>query len=656
MFKISRRFFLELLGMSFAATGLGCAKPENKKAGKKLLILGFDGMDYNIVNKMMDNGELPNFKKVAKGGSFIPLISTTPPQSPVAWSSFITGKNPGGHGIYDFIARDPKTYMPAFSLSKVSASENSVNIGGYAIPLSSGKIELLRKGKAWWKVLEENKIPATIINVPSNFPPVNGAQRSISGMGTPDILGTYGTFSFYTSEPVDRDRVQGGQIKKVSVSENIVESELQGPKDSLKQEKDNVNIPFKVYIDPDADAVKFSIQDREILLKEGEWSDWLRVKFPLSPLFSIKGIIRVYLKSLRPFFRLYISPVNIDPAEPSVPISAPADYSAEVADKLGEFYTQGIPEETWALNEGRLNEDEFLTQASLVRNERTAVFKMELERFKNWRQGVYFCYFGTTDTGSHMFWCHRDPKHPLYDPAYSPKYSKAIDNFYIQMDSIVGHALKEIPDGTDIMIMSDHGFTPFYRNFHVNRWLYENGYISLVDSERDSSDEFFENVDWSRTKAYALGLNGVYLNLKGREGQGIVGPGERKEVLSSIMEGLSKAKDPDNGETIVSNVYDSSKIYSGGYVAEAPDIILGYNTGYRSSWETALGKIPEITVNDNMKKWSGDHCMDPSFVPGIFFCSRKIDRSSIEIKDIAPSILTYNGIKPPSDMDGKTFF
>lgn len=639
-----------------AALGLGCSGPAEEKAGRKMLVLGFDGMDYNIVSDMMSKGELPNFKKVAEMGAFLPLISTNPPQSPVAWSSFITGKNPGGHGIFDFIARDPKTYLPAFSLSKVSGSEHTVNIGGYAIPLSSGKVELLRKGKAWWKILEEEGIPSTVLNVPSNFPPVETSQRSISGMGTPDILGTYGTFSFYTSEPVDNGKVQGGKIYGVSVVDNVVEAQLQGPRNTMTKEGEDVMVPFKVYLDPASMQAKVALQEHEIILKRGEWSDWQRIKFPVGPMSSIKGVVRVYLKSVSPVYSLYISPVNIDPENPSVPISTPDGYSAEVAEDLGVYYTQGIPEDTWALNEGRLNEDEFLAQAGIVRNERTAIFKMELERFRKAGQGVYFCYFGTTDTGSHMFWCHRDPKHPAYDPAYSPKYSKEIDKFYIEMDKIVGYALDGTSKGTEFIIMSDHGFTPFYRAFHVNRWLLDNGYMTLLDTTRDESDEFFENVDWSGTKAYAIGLNGIYINLKGREGQGMVSLEEKQGLVNEIVEKLNKAKDPARGESILSQAYPSAQIYSGQYAVQAPDIVLGYNTGYRSSWETALGKVPTELIRDNKKKWSGDHCMDPAFVPGIFFCSRKVSRNDLSIKDIAPSILTYYGIQAPGDMDGRTFF
>lgn len=656
-FKVTRRGVLGMMGMSLAAAGLGCSSSTDRsKPGTRLLILGFDGMDFGIVAGMLEAGELPNFAKVAGMGDFLPLISSTPPQSPVAWSNFITGKNPGGHGIYDFIARDPKTYMPYLSMSRVTESDKSVKLMGMSIPLSAGKAELLRKGRSWWEILEDNGIPATVLCVPCNFPPVMSTQRTLSGMGTPDILGTYGTFSFYTTKYVDVTSVQGGKITQVSVLDDAVASELTGPVNTLLEDKPDITMPFTAYIDKVSPRIKLSISGNEIILKEGEWSGWLTVSFPMTSLFDIRGNIRVYLKSVRPEFELYISPVNIDPAKPSVPISTPEDYSKELDRILGPFYTQGIPEETWALNEGRLNEDEFLAQARIAKSERTALFKLELDRFRHMGQGAYFCYFGTTDTTSHMLWLHRDPEHPLHDPVRSPKYSRAIEGFYQDMDRIVGHALESMKDDDALMIMSDHGFSPFHRAFHANRWLLDNGYITLKDAGRDESDEFFENVDMGKTKAYAIGLNGLYINMAGREANGTVSEAERDSIIKEIIDGLTAVKDLKNGEYVMSGVYDARTIYSGAYTDLAPDIIIGYGRGYRGSWETALGKIPKELVTDNRKKWSGDHCVDPAVVPGIFFCNRKINSRSPYLLDIAPSILTLFGITPPGDMDGRSFF
>ncbi|MBI5189473.1 MAG: alkaline phosphatase family protein [Nitrospirae bacterium] len=655
LFNVTRREALGLMGMTAAALTAGCVSEGSGRPGPKAIILGFDGMDYRLVSEMLGRGELPNFAKVAGRGSFLPLISSTPPQSPVAWSNFITGKDPGGHGIFDFIARDPKDYMPFLSLSKVTGSEKHIDAFGLEIPLSVGKAELLRKGDSWWEILERNGVPSTVISVPSNFPPVECDQRTISGMGTPDILGTYGTFSFYTSEPEEDAGVQGGKIVHVEVDEGVVEAELQGPSNSLKKEHPDIMLPFTVYVDEAAPQARISIGGHDVILKQGEWSDWLTLSFPLAMGFDVKGIARLYLKEVRPEFKLYVSPVNIDPAHPSVPISTPAKYSGQVTEAIGPHYTQGIPEDTWALNEGRLNEDEYLVQANIAKNERIALFRMELERFTRASAGVYFCYFGTTDTCSHMFWGHRDPNHPVYDPAVSPKYAGVIEGFYRDMDGIVGEALAALPEGTEFIIVSDHGFSPFYRAFHVNRWLLDNGYIGLLDESLGESGEFFENVDWSRTKAYALGLNGLYINLEGREGQGIVPASDRDALVAELAEKLGAVKDPKGGGTVISEAYDTAKIYTGEYKGIAPDMIIGYSSGYRGSWETALGKIPATLLDDNKKKWSGDHCMDAAFVPGIFFSSRKVDRGNMGLEDVAPSLLSLYGIPVPEDMVGKSF-
>jgi len=653
---ISRRSVLGMMGMTIAAAGLGCSSGSRGGASSKLLILGLDGMDHRIVGEMMARGELPNFKRLAEKGSFLPLVSSNPPQSPVAWANFVTGKNPGGHGIFDFIMRNPETYEPYISMSKASQSNSYLKTFNRTMLLTKGDAVLLRKGKAWWNTLEEHGVPATAISVPSNFPPEDTKQRTLSGMGTPDVRGTLGTFSLYTTQKVDWSSVRAGRVYEVKVKDGAVESELLGPKNYQKEGKPDIKVPVKAHIDPAGDSAKIEIQDVELTLKRGEWSGWQKLNFAFTPMNGVSGMIRLYLKSVKPDFTLYISPVNMDPSEPAQTISTPSYYSADLAGDVGPFYTQGIPEEIVAFNEGWLDEDEYLVQAKIALSERLAIFKLELERFSRASEGVYFCYFGTTDTCSHMFWGHRDPKSPIYDTNYSPRYSRVIDGLYHDMDSLVGHALKNVSRKTEVIIMSDHGFAPFYRAFNLNRWLADNGYLAVKDYVEDQSGNFLGNIDWRNTKAYAIGLNSLYINLKGRESKGTVSPGERDAMVKGLIEKLGAVKDPANGESVIHRAYDSSEIYTGRYKGDAPDIVVGYNRGYRASWETTLGKAPKELIRDNDMQWSGDHCMDPAMVPGIFFCSREVDASSVRLEDIASTILAFHGIGTPPDMDGKSLF
>ena len=640
--------FAVILCLITAGCSDGGNTPSAKSADteKKLIVIGFDGMDPKILRKLMDEGKLPNFKSLSETGDFKELATSIPPQSPVAWSNFITGMNPGGHGIYDFIHRDPTTMFPYLSTSRTEAPETTITLGEWVIPLSSGKVRLLRQGKAFWEYLTENGVATTIFRVPANFPTVEGDAHQLSGMGTPDIQGTYGTFSYFTDESVDRyEDISGGVVFPVEVSDNSFKSALPGPKNTFKKGTPETKVDFAVYIDPENPVAKISIQDSEIILNEGEWSDWVTVDYEIIPFIEkASGIARFYLKEVRPNIKLYVTPVNIDPEAPALPISNPEGYSKELAKAIGPFYTPGIPEDTKALSEDVLNDKEFLDQTDIVFEEELDMLDYELERFK---EGLLFFYIGRVDQLSHMFWRTMDPEHPAYDEAI--KLREVIENSYIEMDAVLGIVMKNMDHDTTLIVLSDHGFAPFYRAFNLNTWLKEEGYATLTD---DTEGEFFQNVDWKGTKAYGVGFNGLYLNLKERELQGVVEPWEKKKLLDEISEKLLKVRDPENGEQVVSKVYRASEIYEGSYVKEAPDLVVGYNRGYRASWETVLGSFPKEILRDNLVKWSGDHLMEAELVPGILLSNKKIASENPALYDMAPTILAVFGIPKQKGMIG----
>ena len=645
-----------LIGWAGFSDHSAIAKAKVSPAEKKVIVLGFDGMDPELTARWMAEGKLPNFKKLQKMGDFKPLISSIPPQSPVAWSNFITGMNPGGHGIFDFMGRDKETYFPFLSTSRTLPPKRTLKLGKWNFPLAGGGVELLRKGKAWWQILEENKIPATVYRVPSNFPPAETKQRTLSGMGTPDILGTYGTFSFYTTSTYELDPdITGGAAYEVEVENNVVKAQLVGPKNIFKKDNPKATIDFTVSIDPESRMAKIVVQDNEIVLKEKEWSDWVQVEFKFIPLLqSITGICRFYLKEISPEFKLYVTPINLDPSNPAMPICTPKDYSKELYKKFGYFYTQGMPEDTKALDQGIFNEDEFLQQLNIVLEERMKIYKYELERFN---EGALFYYFSTTDQGQHMYWRTLDPQHPLYTAELAEKYGDVILGFYQAMDKALAMALDKMDKNTILLVMSDHGFTSFRRAFHLNSWLKDNGYVKLIDEWRQGELELFLNVDWSRTKAYGMGFNGLYVNQVGREKYGIVSPGEEKEaLLNEIIEKLLQVKDPKTGELVITNIYKAKEFYSGSEVENAPDLIIGYNRGYRASNQSVLGKFPKALCEDNLDKWSGDHCMDNVHLPGILFSSQKVKLEKPALFDLAPTILKIFGIKKPKDMVGNPLF
>ncbi|MBX7137519.1 MAG: alkaline phosphatase family protein [Oligoflexia bacterium] len=661
--SIGRRQFLKqsALGVSaLACSGLGAPSGrtarapyiKNSKIANKVLVLGMDGLDPNLLKRFMAEGILPTFSKFVQGNHFGELQTTMPPQSPVAWSSFISGTNPGGHGIFDFIHRDPAKFIPYLSTSRSFPSKRSISVGRWSVPLESGHVELMRKGPAFWRYLEDRDIDSTVFQIPGNFPVVESATRQMSGMGTPDLLGGYGTCSLYTDAPTESGKqFEGGVIEKVKGIDHVYKATLRGPSNPFMVKPENAAIELQFTRDPWEPVVKIGIQDRQIVLRAGEWSEWVPLSFEFVPLFStVSGMVRFFVRDVHPYLRIYASPVNVDPQDASLPICSPSGYSRDISEAIGRFHTQGLPADTKALSNGILSDDEFLQQSSLILNESTRVYEHLLNDF---REGFFFFYFSSVDQNCHMLMRNMDPTHPLYNPNASPEVKDGIRHFYRGMDYALARALERVDNYTTLMVLSDHGFAPFIREFHLSTWLVENGFTTLTSPQRLGEGEFYRYVDWSKSKAYALGINGIYINQKGREKNGWVEPAEADSIKQEIMAKLSTVTDPLNGQRVVRTPYDSRKLYSGPFVDFAPDIQVGYERGYRASDEAILGKFPKGIVEDRTNKWSSDHCMDPSTVPGVFLSNKRCLSERPAIWDMAPSILKAFGIETPAVMDGK---
>ncbi len=648
---------------------------EKKKPSidRKVLILGIDGMDPRLLQRYMDLGEMPNFSGFIGRDNFLPLRTSIPPQSPVAWANFITGMDPGGHGIFDFIHRRPENFDLYLSTSRtVDAPEDKkIQIGKWVIPLESGDVELLRGGRPFWEYLEDAGVPCTIFRVPSNFPPEEGKARTFSGMGTPDLLGTYGTFSFYTDNPPDNaDDVTGGEVYPTFPRENVADCVLHGPRNTFRLDDEKpvikrgrqeirnyakLELPFRVYIDPDNDSAKVEIGEDEILLGVGEWSDWVKVEFELIPgLKYLSGLVLFYLQEVRPDFRLYVSPIQVDPSDPALPLSNPPEYAQELYEALGYFYTQGMAEDTKALSHGIFDDEEYLAQSRIVMDETFRLFKYHLDHFDG---GLLFFYFSTLDLGQHMFYRYTHPESPTYEPYMVAKMGDVVAQLYHSMDDALGMALEYVDDDTTLIVMSDHGFAPFDWGFNLNSWLLDNGYLYLTNPSKREEAEYFDYVDWGRTRAYGLGINGLYINQRGREWSGIVLPGPEKEsLMNELKSKLEDLLDPDTGRHPILTVYRSDQVFHGPYVETAPDMIVGYNDNYRGSWETTLGEFPKEWLIPNDDKWSGDHCVDTKLVPGSLVTNRPIDKMDPGLVDLGPTVLEIFGVDIPAHMQGGPIF
>jgi len=656
--KLTRRKFvrLNLYGGAYVASGgmaaLACNRRRGRQTSTKVIVLGLDGMDPRMTRRLMRSGQMPNFARVAADGHFGPLATSTPPQSPVAWASFIAGCNPGGHGIFDFTHRDPKTYLPYLSTSRVEGATRTVSVGDYVFPLAGGGVEDLRRGKAFWEVLEEHDIPATVFKMPANFPPSPTGQRTFSGLGTPDILGTYGMFSFFTDDPmVLNPDLGGGRVHQVWLEEDTFRAELLGPHNTFRKGAPDSTVPFSVFRDPERPVVRIDIGGESVVLTEGEWSPWVKVAFDMIPTQSVHGICRFYLKQVRPFFKLYVSPINIDPSAPALPISTPDGWAKELAERFGPFHTKGLPADTKALDHGVLDEGEFLAQDEMNLEERLAIFDYELDRFDS---GLLFFYVSSIDQRSHMFWRLQDPDHPAYDSALAARYGDTLERSYRQMDDVLARALAAADDDTVVVALSDHGFHPYYRSFHVNSWLVENGYMHLKDERRRGEVELLQNVDWSRTRAYGIGFNGLCVNLAGREGQGVVPVEEQQALVEEIATRLEAQRDPLTGERVVHDAARSRQCYRGPHVDLAPDIVIGYDVGYRSSWQTALGKVPRELLETNDSKWSGDHLMSAALSPGILLMNRPARETKASLPDVTATVLDALDVPLPETMEGRS--
>lgn len=636
---MTRRLHLAALLAALACCGgpgdeAGGARPASYP--RSLIILGVDGMDPNLVQQYWQKGELPNLKALAERGSFQRLATSDPPQSPVAWSTFITGAGPSHTGIYDFVHRDPRKLAPYLSTSRASGPGRSIDIGSLRLPLGSPDVELLRGGESFWDVLDGAGVPTTVVKIPANFPAEGpgGASESLSGMGTPDLLGTYGTFQIFTDDPkLAKETMNGGIVHRLAVSGQRATSSLTGPPSPLSSRGEAMTLPLEVVRDRERDVALVRIgDDTEVMLTPGEWSRWVTVSFDPGILGgAVSGIVRLHLATLRPQLRLYVSPINLDPRDPAMPLSSPPGYVSGLASDIGLFYTQGMPEDTKALADGALSDDEYLAQDEIVWRERHAMLERELDRFHG---GVLFFYISSIDPTSHMFWRAIKPDASPEDA----RYADVIPRAYRRVDAVVGEVMKRLPEGADLMVMSDHGFGPYNWQVHLNSWLAQEGYLATMPPDKVAPGPL-GHIDWSRTQAYALGLNQLFINRAGREAHGVVSEGDAAILIAEIKRKLQLWRHAETGAQVVTRVVEVDRA---SFPDRAPDLIVGYNRGYRSSDDSALGAVDSVIIAKNTGKWSGDHCIDSTLVPGVLFSTiRHVAGDRPSLADLAPAVLRY---------------
>jgi len=644
------RVRLAALAAAALLLAAGLAIEAQTHVNGKVLVLGFDGLDHQVLTRLMSAGKLPHFKTLSERGELRLLETSVPPLTAVAWAGVSTGTDPGGHTVFDLVHRDPDTMVPYASLLRLPRPAGTR-------PLASAEVSRTRHGQPFWEILAERGVPTTVVRMPSNFPPGQGMARQLSSMGTPDLRETFdGVSSFFTDESPGRDRIESGRglspISVVRVVDHEVRARLIGPRDQRRPGTPPAHAEFTVRVDPDRPAATIVLDGRSHRLAQGEWTPWLPVRFAMTPApETVPGIVQFYLKQVRPHFKLYASPVNVDPAAPALPVSHEDAYARELATAIGPFHTHGMPHDTKALVNGLLDDAEFLRHAATIFEEHVRMFEHELARFS---RGVLFFYTERVDQLAHVFWHTMDTRHPLHDPA--GRHGDVIEQIYRDADRIVGRALAAADERTTLVVMSDHGFAPFYRAFDPNTWLQGEGYLARGGAAAGSGP--FAGVDWSRTRAYAVGLHGLYVNLRGREKHGIVAPGaEREALIDEIARKLVAVTDPRTGERPVLRAYKTDHVYRTPSRGGPPDLVVGYNWGYRASWAAVRGGFAPVLFEDNRDKWSADHAVAAELVPGVLMTSRKLRAARPPgLYDLAPTILNEFGIPKGPAMIGQSLF
>ena len=605
---------------------------------KRVVAVGLDGMEPTLVEKYLAEGRMPNFARLRQQGCYRRLGTTLPALTPVAWATYLTGSNPGKHNIFDFLTRDKRNYLPSLS---------SVQISGGKKPSMRG----LRKGIPFWNILGQHGIFSNIIRMPITFPPEKFRGVLLSSMCIPDLRGSQGTFSFYTTRSDEDVEHTGGEQVRVTRDGNRIVSHLVGPQIEKNGQKITLECPFTVDLDADHEKATIIIGDETFTLKRKQYSRWIPVTFYGGFRQKVHGICQFQLLGTKPEFELYVTPIQIDPENPAFPIAFPTVYSMYVAKRQGPFATLGFAEDTWALNEQVLEDPGFLHQCLEADQEREEMLNDALDKVQ---RGLVVCVFDSTDRVNHMYWRYLEKDHPANAGFGEQKLPNAIEEHYRRIDEMIGRVMERCSDpDTVLMVLSDHGAKSFRRGMDMNRWLIDNGYMVLKDNAEPGA-KYLSGVDWSKTRVYASGLAGIYLNIRGREAQGIVEPGAEANALrDELCEKLSGVKDPATDEVAINRVFNSLKVYNGPYKVEAPDLMIGYNEGYRVSWEAAIGQVTDQVFHDNNKAWSADHCLDPKLVPGIFFCNRDLDCEQPRIMDLGPTTMALFGVDKPDHMDGR---
>ncbi len=753
---------LRLLAIPLIAL-FGAQAAAQQDEAPRVIVLGFDGADHNMVQRYIEQGELPNLEALAERGTLSRLETTNPAESAVSWSTFGRGLNPGRTTMFGFVSRMPGTYFPELRFMKMGERPASEFYGGddgiglwvgaaaglllgllglrflglgggvvaAALLVGGGAwlgstlggdgeagfgdapvptLEPVVEGKPLWSRLDEAGLRVRGFLVPMSTPVPEMQHGGLAGgLGVPDVAGRpIGSYFVLSSDPADtpfgdrRSTASRGLVCKLQGEGGPLTAEIPGPVDlrtraavraefeavkaELEQpgttsaraaelrgrhgelndrEREGYESTATVTVERAGEgSVTVTIDGKKQTVPEGQWSDWMPMHFALPEPLATTALARFRVLEAGEHIKLFFPALGFDPRAIPQHLCAehPPGFSAGLAERSGPYDTTGWACMTNPLKDEEIDEQVFLEQIRLLTAERKAVLLEELARDD---YDFYFAMFGETDRVQHLMFRLIDPENPMYDAALAEKYGSAILDAYKAMDDIVGEVMqRHVDERTHLLVVSDHGFTSFRRQMAINTWLIEEGYLvprrggtdpkTLLRRLPRSQQDQLRFMDPARSRAFALGLGKIYINLQGREANGIVPQSEYEALCEEIKQKLLALRDPQDGAQVVNKVWRHHELYTGPHADKDADLYLGFAPYYRISWSTTVGGFSAEVLEDNDNKWSGDHASnDPDVVPGILVSNRPLaEGQTPAIVDMTPTILGLFGVDA-GGLDGR---
>jgi predicted AlkP superfamily phosphohydrolase/phosphomutase len=695
----SLRFLL--LWAFVAATG-GVAQGEPGRT----VVIGVDGMDHALTRRFLAEGDLPELAALAAEGTFAPLRSTNPAQSPVAWATITTGLDPGRTGVFDFLKRTLRDGEIGAELALVEKVERSVRVPACAALAALAGVVFLaarrfagrgaprratalrwtsglllsvvgaaaalvpptvvvprnpRGGEALWERVDRAGVKGASLFAPLAFPApalVDGCL--LCGLGAPDAAQSPGIATLWREEPVPG----GGIITPTGCRVSPLRADgdrlgplfAEGPRDAAGR---RVRSPVSALALRAKRQVEFRTTGGAATKGVGEWTPWLPASYAIAPFAKLHALTRFRVIEAGDRHVIYQEPACLDPLRqsPLAPVTSPRSFGGVVGGGR-PFDTLGWACATNPLQDELIDEETFLSDVAELDEERSAMlFRMLEDRSRR----LVFYVTATPDRVQHLFWRDHDPAHPRHDPELLRRRGDPIRESYRRVDRLVGKVRREhLRPGDRLFVLSDHGFASFRTAVNLNRWLAEEGYLVGEGAMRERNIEgdlgggaLFPGIDWRRTKAYSLGLGKIWINLAGREPGGSVRAEERDALLGELREKLLALRH--DGRKVVRSARVREELYRGDRLGESADLVLGFEDGFRISWQATLGSLAEPVFAPNRARWSGDHCsVDPEIVPGVFFSDVRYAASFVDAADVFPTVEAALGLPPTAGLDGRS--